>query len=86
MFPRRKCNTEQLASGLHHRKHAVTTAGGLLWWRSGRSAAGGTLIGDDLAQVFDAVSGEGVLAEQSGAVADREDSAETFGVAPPMQP
>ena len=29
MVPRRKCNTEQLASGLHNRKHAVTTAGGL---------------------------------------------------------
>src|SRR3954451_14807913 len=33
--------------------------GGLLCRLGGRSAAGGTLIGDDLAQVFDAVSGEG---------------------------
>src|SRR3954468_17913031 len=32
---------------------------GLLCRLGGRSAAGGTLIGDDLAQVFDAVSGEG---------------------------
>ncbi len=37
----------------------MTTAGGLLWWRSGRCAAGHSLIGDDLAQVFDTVSGEG---------------------------
>src|SRR3954464_12297118 len=40
-------------------KHAVSAAGGLLCRLGGRSAAGGTLIGDDLAQVFDAVSGEG---------------------------
>ena len=51
--------TPTVAAATEQRKHAVTTAGGLLWWRSGRSAAGGTLIGDDLAQVFDAVSGEG---------------------------
>src|SRR3954465_13542616 len=42
-----------------HRKHAVSAAGGLLCRLGGRSAAGGTLIGDDLAQVFDVVSGEG---------------------------
>src|SRR5215212_1076645 len=41
------------------RKHAVITAGGLLRWRGGRSAAGSSRIGDDLAQVFDAVSGAG---------------------------
>ena len=40
-------------------KHAVNTAGGLLCRRGRRSAAGDTLIGDDLAQIFDAVSGEG---------------------------
>src|SRR5689334_13353010 len=40
-------------------KPAVSAAGGILWWRGGRSAAGGTLIGDDLAQVFDALCGEG---------------------------
>src|SRR3954453_14634386 len=40
-------------------KHTVITAGSSLRWRGGRSAAGGMLIGDDLAQVFDAVSGEG---------------------------
>jgi DNA-directed RNA polymerase subunit N (RpoN/RPB10) len=31
------------------RKHAVSAAGGLLCRRGGQSAAGGTLIGDDLA-------------------------------------
>src|SRR4051812_42257330 len=40
-------------------KRAVITAGGLLRWRGGRSAAGSSRLGDDLAQVFEAVSGEG---------------------------
>jgi hypothetical protein len=41
------------------RKHAVITAWGLLCRRGERSAVGSTHIGDDLAQVFHAVSGEG---------------------------
>lgn len=40
-------------------KHTVITAGGLLFRRGKRSAVGISRIGDDLAQVFDAVSGEG---------------------------
>src|SRR3954447_3562843 len=40
-------------------KHAVITAGGLLRRGGVRSAAGGILISDNLAQIFDAVSGEG---------------------------
>ena len=39
-------------------KHAVITAGDLLRRRGGRSAVGSSRIGDDLAQVFDAISGE----------------------------
>src|SRR3954447_13144675 len=40
-------------------KHAVITAGGLLRRGDVRSAAGGILISDNLAQIFDAVSGKG---------------------------
>ena len=36
----------------------MITARGLLFRRGGRSAVGDTLVGDDLAQVFDAISGE----------------------------
>src|SRR3954449_1164679 len=56
-WPPRSAETHCLAR--FRVKHTVITAGGLLRWRGGRSAAGSPRIGDDLAQVFDAVSGEG---------------------------
>jgi hypothetical protein len=41
-------------------QRAVGTAGGLLWRLGpGRRSAGGSFVGDDLAQAFDAVLGEG---------------------------